>query len=50
MELYKNEKITKEAVRTVITILESQPIRCITFVGLTNNLREDWIEAAVKGK
>jgi len=50
MGLYKDEKIAKVVGKAIIKALETNPMSNITFLGITNNLREDWIAEAIKSQ
>ena len=50
MQMYKDAVITKNEVTDAITILENNPIQCVTFAIITDDLLVDWIKDAIKSK
>ena len=50
MEMYKEAKFSADEVTDTIDLLESTPIRCVTFVGLTEDLRQGWLKKAIRAK
>ena len=47
MTMYKEGKFSVDEIGDAIDLLESMPIRCVTFVGLTEELREGWLKRAI---
>lgn len=50
MAMYKEGRITREAVKVAVKELESNSIACVTFTVLLDEFREDWIDDIVKAQ
>jgi len=50
MEMYKEGRFSADEATAAIHLLESTTIGCVTFVGLTEDLRQGWLKKAIRGK
>ncbi|CUS14474.1 unnamed protein product [Tuber aestivum] len=50
IEMYKSEVIIKDTVRDAIRVLEKNPIKCVTFKMITEDLRVAWLKDIIMSK